>query len=152
MKKLILITFMVATFLGGGLAPPPSQAYAQEGGAADEVMGAQGSCPRQSEFLGIPTWYKYIGSTEVIGGRCSPKVTFPNDILKILMAVFEMILRVAGLVAIGFVIYGGIQYVVSQGDPEKVKSARNSIIHALIGLAIAVSATAMVNLVARGIT
>lgn len=101
-------------------------------------------------ILGIPTWYKYLDG-EIAGGKCSPVFAFPGDIGAILLAVFEIILRVGGLVAVGFIIYGGFQFILAQGEPDRIKGARSTIINALIGLIITILATAVVNLVANNI-
>lgn len=46
------------------------------------------------------------------------------------------VIGIAGVVSLIFVVYGGISYTISAGDPDKVKKAKNMIIYALIGLAI----------------
>jgi NAD/NADP transhydrogenase beta subunit len=71
-----------------------------------------------------------------------------NDIWRVVAAVVEMLLRISGLVAIGYIVYGGIQYVISQGQPDKTKTALQTVINALVGMAISVVATAMVTYVA----
>jgi hypothetical protein len=98
----------------------------------------------------IPTWYKYLDH-ETVGGRCTPKFTFPDDISKILLAGFEIVLFIGGLVAVAFVIYGGIQYILSQGEPERAKNARTTIINAIVGLIITMLATAITNFIGRNI-
>lgn len=120
------------------------------------VVSAQGpsaaNCVRQSDsMLGFPTWYKYLNPT-FSGGECEIDITFPDAIPAILLAVFEILLRVAGLLAVIFVIYGGFQYLTSTGEPEKAKNARTTIINALVGVTIAMFATVIVNLVARNIS
>lgn len=99
-------------------------------------------------FLGMPTWYKYLDGEEV-SGKCTVVFdpTATADIGKILLAAVEIILRIGGLVAIAFIIYGGFRYILSQGEPDKAKTARQTIINALIGLIITILATAIVNLV-----
>jgi hypothetical protein len=99
-------------------------------------------------ILGIPTWYKYLGG-EIENGRCSVLFAFPNDIGAILLAVVEIVLRIGAYVAIAMIIWGGIQYQLSQGEPDKTKNARTTIINAIIGLVIAILATAIVNIVGR---
>lgn len=114
------------------------------------------ACGRSANnFLGFPTWYKYLnpGVRDPDGGgpqpaSCTIDFDFPADIGKVLLALVEVLLRVAGLVAVGFVIWGGFKYILSQGNPENAKNARSTIVNALIGLAIAASATVIVNLVA----
>lgn len=55
------------------------------------------------------------------------------------------------MVAVGFIIFGGFQYMLSQGEPERTKGARSTILNALIGLAISLSAVAIVNLIGRNL-
>ena len=76
---------------------------------------------------------------------------FPGDITLIVMAVLDMALRLAGLVAVGFVIYGAIQYVTSRGEPDGVKNAQNTVINALVGLTIAILAAGVVRFVGNRI-
>lgn len=102
-------------------------------------------------FLGFPTWYKYLDG-ETVAGKCSPVMKFPDDIGEILLAVVEILLRVGGLVAVAFVIYGGLRFILSQGDPEKAASARKTIINSLIGTVIALLATLIVSFIARSLT
>ena len=52
---------------------------------------------------------------------------------------------IAGIVAIGFVVYGGILYVTSQGSPDQTQKAQSTIQNALIGLVIAMIAVAVVS-------
>ncbi len=99
----------------------------------------------------LPTWYKYLDE-ETVGGKCSAKVNFPEDLSRILLAIFEILLRVGGMVAFFFIIYGGFQYLTSQGEPDKAKAARTTIVNALVGLVLAMMASVIVNLIARNIT
>lgn len=104
------------------------------------------SCPVKGITI-LPPWYKYLEAEDASKVPCSPKFVFPDDIGKILLAIAEILLRVGGLVAVGFVIYGGFKYILSQGQPENAANALKTIINALIGVGIAVSATFIVNLV-----
>ena len=111
-----------------------------------------------SGFLGLPTWYKYL-NPKFVNGECVlmpdangvSNFNFFTDLPKVLLAVFEIILRIGGLVAVGFVIYGGIQYIISQGEPDKAKGARTTILNAIIGLVITLSAVAIVNVIGKNI-
>lgn len=58
----------------------------------------------------------------------------------------EFAIGISGLVAIGFLIYGGFQYVIG-GATEKQENAKNTIKWALIGLVIILVAWVVVNLV-----
>ena len=46
------------------------------------------------------------------------------------------VIAIAGIVAVIFVVYGGISYITSAGDPNKAQKARQIIMYALIGLGI----------------
>lgn len=113
-----------------------------------------------SNFLGLPTWYKYLvlsgrmqpsrmGGCELVGGF---QWRGGADLSLIALALVDILLRVAGLVAVGFVIWGGIQYIISSGSPDQTKAAQETIISALIGLVIALIATAAVSYFGRAIT
>jgi hypothetical protein len=99
----------------------------------------------------LPPWYKYLDS-ETISGRCTPRFAFPDDISRILLALTEILLRVGALVAVGFIIYGGFQYLISQGEPDRTKAARQTIQNAVIGLVITTLATFIVNFVGGRLT
>lgn len=112
---------------------------------------APGACPNvQTTFFGLPTWYKYLE----VGDNCAVKLDFkanPNQIWLIALAIADILLWIAGFVAVLFVILGGYKYITSQFDPEGTKNARDTILNALIGLAVAVIAAALVNFVGRTI-
>ena len=112
---------------------------------------APGNCADTSDsFLGFPTWYKYLQVNPSDG--CEITFEFPQDITKVLLALFEILLRVAGIVAVVFVVVGGFQYITSSGEPDRAKAARGTIINALVGLVIAAMATVIVNVVAGRLT
>ena len=55
----------------------------------------------------------------------------------------QWFIGIAGAVALIFVVYGGIAYTTSAGDPSKLQKAKQTIIYALIGLAIVALAEAI---------
>ena len=70
-----------------------------------------------------------------------------NDVAGILQIVFG----IGGGIALIVIIIAGIQFILSQGDPQKTAVARSAIIYALIGLAIMVSAFAIVGFVVESV-
>lgn len=54
---------------------------------------------------------------------------------------------IATLLALFFLIFGGIQWIMSQGDKTKVEGARKKITYAIIGLIVAFSAYLIINTV-----
>ena len=65
----------------------------------------------------IPSWYKYIDG-KTVDGRCELNFTFPNDIVGILLALVEILLRIGAIVAVGYVMYGGFLYMMSRGESQ----------------------------------
>lgn len=118
------------------------------------------ACNKEAaKFLQFPTWYKYLNpriedpdGSGPQPASCQIDFEIQQDIPKVLLAVFEIILRVASIVAIVFIIWGGFQYMVSQGEGDRVSGAKTTVLNAVIGLAIAISATAIVNLIGRTIS
>lgn len=103
-------------------------------------------------FLGLPTWYEYLppldSDCSVQVYKDAGNVDIGATVGAVLLAVTEILLWVAGVVALGFVVYGGIQYTMSQGSPDKLQASHQTILNGVIGLVIAVFAVAIVNLVA----
>lgn len=121
-------------------------------------------CGNEGEFLGLPKWHKYLkktASTDQLTGKVSCEIqnfcllankdngcttsSFPLVIL----AIIEIVLRIGSLVAVAFVVVGGFKFVTSQGEPDGVRSARNTILNALIGLVITLVATPLVSFIAN---
>lgn len=73
--------------------------------------------------------------------------TLPSVIVRILNA----IILVAGLIAVVFVVIGGINYMTSSGDAAKIKKAKDTILYAIIGLVVCALAFAIVNFVINNI-
>lgn len=105
-------------------------------------------------FFGLKPWYAYLqldGSCNIKSFQLLPDNNSSGDVPLILLAIFDDLLRIAALVAIGFVIYGGILYVTSQGSPDQTGKAQNTIINALIGLVVAIASAALVSFIGNRI-
>ncbi len=110
------------------------------------------ACTPKGSFFGLPTWYKYLPGESTTDTTASPPVTtctakieHINDIWLVVAAIVDILLRLAALGAIVFVIYGGVSYIMSQGEPDKTKQARGTIINSLIGLVISVAAVTIIS-------
>lgn len=62
-------------------------------------------------------------------------------------AAMTIIFGILGAAALIYIIIGGIGFVTSQGDPQGVSRARQTVIYAVIGLVVAISAEAIINFV-----
>lgn len=116
------------------------------------IFGAVANECKES-FLGLPHWYKYLEvqkfSNDADGNRididCVPQITGINDFWLIGLALIELLTRIAVLVAIIYVVYAGIKYSESRGNTDKAASAKNTLIDAVTGLLIALTATALIS-------
>lgn len=103
-------------------------------------------------FFGLPHWYEYLPmEVDPNSGSCVVGDNFKllgtgsdSGLLLIALAIVDMLLRLAGLVAVGFVIWGGAKYLTSQGESSELAAAKHTIINALVGLVIAMVATSVV--------
>lgn len=151
-RGLVASVILGFTFFVLGLTLTPASALAASKDHCED--------PSPISFLSIPTWYKYL-DPKFDDATQECKFTKPVDangnliitqaIGPILLAVTEILLRVGTYLAIGVIVWGGIQYQISQGEPERTKNARSMIINAVVGLVIAIFATAIVNLVGRNV-
>ncbi len=66
--------------------------------------------------------------------------------------VIKVILGISGTVALIFIIWGGIQWMISKGDPTKIGSARKLMTSGMIGIAIIAAAYAITDFVIKQIT
>ena len=75
---------------------------------------------------------------------CQPD-TAPKTVEDTIKAVISVLSVIAGAVAVIMVILGGFRYVTSAGNAETTKSARNTILYALVGLVIIAMAQIIVH-------
>lgn len=58
--------------------------------------------------------------------------------------VIGIVFGIIGILSVIMVVIGGLRFITAQGDPSGIAKARQTIIYSVIGLAIAVSAEAIV--------
>lgn len=110
----------IATTLGTTAALiPASQAFAQT---------SVNLCPGGSQFANL--------CTELGAGEFGPIVGFAVNVL----------FTIAIVIALVFLIWGGIKWILSGGDKGKVETARSTIIAALIGLIVTFAAYFLLNI------
>ena len=56
----------------------------------------------------------------------------------------NLMLFIVGILAIVMLIFGGIRYIISGGDPGRVKDAKNTVLYAIVGLVVAILGYAIV--------
>ncbi|MCL2445100.1 pilin, partial [Candidatus Saccharibacteria bacterium] len=66
--------------------------------------------------------------------------------------ILNMFYFVIGFLAVFFIVFGGVKYIMSSGDPGKIATAKNTILYAVIGLIVSLSAFAITQFVFDRIT
>jgi len=108
MKKFLFSFFLISLFLIWISPFFFAEATIQPRALELEYPPIQGFEPGTVE-AGIPNYVKYI---------------------------FNFLIWISGLIALGVLVYGGFRYLTSAGSPEKVKDAKDRILSALLGLVI----------------
>ena len=80
-----------------------------------------------------------------------PDAGTTNELPQVVVNIISGVIAVAGIIAVIFIIIGGINYMISTGDAGKVKKARDTVLYAAIGLVICILAFAIVNFVVRNL-
>ena len=62
-------------------------------------------------------------------------------------AIINTVIFIIGMLAVVMIIIGGVNYAMSQGDPGKVKKAKDTILYGIIGLVVALLAFAIVQFI-----
>ena len=75
----------------------------------------------------------------------SPSAQSTSAITNVLTIVFGVV----GALALLMITVGGLRYITSAGDPQKASRARDTIIYAAVGIAIALTAEAIIAFVSK---
>lgn len=65
----------------------------------------------------------------------------------IITTIINVMLFIAGALAVIMIIYGGIRYITAHGDEKQVKVAKDTIVYSVTGLIIAIIAYALVTFI-----
>jgi len=84
-------------------------------------------------------WTNCFSASGVPTFDCIP-IVFQN--------IVSALLTFVGIVALFFIMYGGIKYILARGDAKQAQAARGILTYAIIGVIIVVSAFFIVNLLA----
>lgn len=85
-----------------------------------------------------------------ISGQTGKAVTnagTESDVNKAIGNILGTVFILIGILAVIMIIMGGINYLLSRGDSDKVKKGKNTILYGIIGLLVALLAYAIVGFV-----
>lgn len=80
---------------------------------------------------------------------CDGGVSSETNIYGIIWNIIALLIQYVAVFAVLAVMYGGILYLISSGDEEKTKKAKTTIIWALVGVFLSVSAWTLINILNR---
>ncbi|HEU5187187.1 MAG TPA: hypothetical protein VFT87_01645 [Candidatus Saccharimonadales bacterium] len=99
------------------------------------------------EFLGLEPWWsclkaKYDGEI---------RIGTLNDIWLVVLVILEDAIKIGAYVAVGMIIWGGIKYSKSMGNPSELQQAQAIIKNSILGLVITLISVAIVQFIVRGL-
>lgn len=92
-----------------------------------------------------------VGAVSALDDACTAN---PNSVLcknkgeqagDVVKTVVNVLLYIIGVVSVLMIIIGGIMYATSAGEAGRIKTAKDTILYAIVGLAVAFFAFAIVN-------
>lgn len=124
--KQLKLAALTALMLGGLVAAPP-------------LAGGVAYAAKPTGTINV------LDSCNDTGRVCAG--TDKNSLSAILKNIINLLLMVIGIISVLMIIIGGFRYTTSGGDGGQTKSARDTIIYAVVGLVIAIMSFAIVNFV-----
>ena len=103
-------------------------------------------CKNEVSLLpGAKPWYSGLCKMDGTNKTNDIELTTPQESgTKITLNILNIIMVLAGYVAVAYVIWGGFKYLTANGDSGSIASAKKTITNALIGLLISLSAVAII--------
>lgn len=152
MKKilgfLIAVLMMSGVVISSGVVSQPAMAAAQAnyncpgGSSASEEMNNR-------SFLMFRPWYYNLcfdSNNSIVAPNSEDDGTdFTKFVWTIIMNVVYDLFAIIGVIAVGFVIYGGYVFLTAGGDPGKIAKAKKVLTSAIVGILVALSATMIVD-------
>ena len=72
-----------------------------------------------------------------------------SQVQSFIQSVIQALVTLAGLLAAGFFVVGGIHYITSSGNPEHLDKAKRTILFSAVGLAVAIGAFVLSNIISQ---
>ena len=80
----------------------------------------------------------------------TPAYAQAADVSKIqtfIQSVIQVLVTLSGLVAAGFIVWGGVGYITSSGNPEALEKSKKTILYSAIGLVLVLGAFVLSNVI-----
>ncbi len=135
MKKIYLFFAALIAAVAVSVAVVPTNTYAE-------------AC-KTDHVLGLRAWYDGLATGDpcLVPSNAFDEAHIQQSVWLIVLNLVSMVLGIVGYLAICFVIWGGYQYMLANGDPGKVARGKKTITNALIGLAVCMLASTISGMV-----
>ncbi len=140
MKKLNLILTSALIIVGSAIGL--CLADADKTYALPPSVTSFAACSGAS-FFGFPSWDSCLPKQ-----NGQPVIKSLNDVWLIAFPLVESLIKAAAYMAAGFIIWGGVKYIKSNGDSGATGAAQKTIKNAIIGLVICLVSVAIVRFIA----
>lgn len=135
-KRLLLSISLLSVLLLPALPVPSASAFDPFGG----VCGQSGT---GKSAVCTDTNNKCTPNSATDDSNCNP-ISGSNGLL---IKITHIVAFIAGAAAVLLIIVGGLRFITSGGNSEKVSSARSTVINSLIGLVVIVLAASLITYV-----
>jgi hypothetical protein len=127
--------------------------YITSGGRQSQVTAAKLAITAALIGLAIgilaPTFLKEIANALGWGGTVPAEVSGAKSAADILLSVLNFLLGIVGILAIIFLVIGGIMFFGAAGDTNRIGIAKKIVQYALIGLVVALASLVIVRQIAE---
>lgn len=102
--------------------------------------------PRNSQFecSEVDTVTQFL-----FGFGCGPAGQF--TVTGLILSIINILLVITGMLAVLFVIIGGLRYITAHGNEEQAEGAKNTIQHSIIGLIIVILSFVLIRVIANAL-
>jgi hypothetical protein len=104
-----------------------------------------------AKVIGTKAMIAYAGvaavSAQTVGEWVPAPTGNDTNLVQFVQRVLNLAISVAALIAVGVLVYSGIQYITAAGDENKIEKATKGITYAIIGLIVAFVSILIVNFV-----
>lgn len=108
---------------------------------ASPLTQVAASCPG-AKILTFHSWYDNLPCNAKGAPDLQNNI---NNLWVIVLNLLDDVVQAGAYIAVGFVIWGSIKFMKSQGDPTQLTESRDTIINAMIGLGITLGSIALIN-------
>ena len=151
-KTIITLSFVLLGSIASVVAQPLSASAddAKDAGSAIGTATSSADC-KSGKILTFVPWYNGLLNSDCSIKSPSDVGSLQKFIWIIILNIVEDIFQAVGYVAAGFVMFGGFLFMTSTGNPDQASRGRKTLINAVIGLVVAISAGVIVNYIGKAL-